>query len=59
MSYLVAKFPKPINRVFMAKGFLIQNCDKFVLDESVSGLVDKGFLKHMRGVTRTKHLGSV
>ena len=54
----MAKFPKPINRVFTTKSFLIQSCDKFVLDESASGLVDREILKHTRGITLAEHLVS-
>ena len=51
--FLGSQVSKPINRVLMAKGFLILSCDKFVLDESGSSLVDRRLLflekkKHLR-----------
>ena len=50
----------------MAKDFLIQICDKLVLNKRDSSLVDRGILfvekkmhvKHTRGITHAEHLGN-
>ena len=58
MSFLVTKFPKPINRGSWLKLSHSKVVKNFVLDENASGLVDRGLLKHTRGITHAEHLGN-